>query len=241
MIGSLRGVLLERLAVADRTAGIELLVEVGGVGYRLVVPAGTSAVLGEAGSPVFLHVHTHVREDAIVLYGFATREERVCFEALLGAHGVGPGLALAILSVHSPAALRRALFTDDVDALTLVPGVGKKTAARLLLELKSRLYLPELDGLRDLAVIDLASAAAGANAGGTDGPGAANGHGAVNGHGAGASALLLGREARAEVRAALAGLGYSADEVREAVLGLPDGDDPAELLRHALRNLGASR
>lgn len=137
MIGSLRGVLL------DRSLKGEVLVEVGGVGYRVSVPASAHGVLGEAGSPVFLHVHTHVRDDAIVLYGFPAADERVCFDALLGTHGVGPAVALAILSVHSPAALRRAIATDDVDALTLVPGIGKKTAARLLLELKSRLDLPD--------------------------------------------------------------------------------------------------
>jgi Holliday junction DNA helicase RuvA len=86
-----------------------------------------------------------VREDALTLYGFATRDERACFEALLGAHGVGPALAQAILSVHRPASLRQVLATDDVDGLCLVPGVGKKTAARLLLELKARLDLPDGD------------------------------------------------------------------------------------------------
>ena len=95
---------------------------------------------------MFLHVHTHVREDAIVLYGFAHADERRCFEALLGAHGVGPSLALAILSSMSPAALSTAVLEDDVDTLCLVPGVGKKTAARLLLELKARLDLPTLGG-----------------------------------------------------------------------------------------------
>jgi Holliday junction DNA helicase RuvA len=84
-----------------------------------------------------------VREDAESLFGFASRDERTCFEALIGAHGVGPALALAILSVHQPDALRRVLADDDVAALCLVPGVGKKTAARLLVELKSRLDLPE--------------------------------------------------------------------------------------------------
>src|SRR5207249_5245235 len=120
----------------------ELLVEVGGVGYRVSVPPATlaAAALGE---PVFLHVHTHVREDALILFGFPARAERVCFEALLGAHGVGPALALAILSALSPDALYRALATDDAEALTAVPGVGKKTAARLLLELKARLDLPD--------------------------------------------------------------------------------------------------
>ena len=89
-------------------------------------------------------VHTHVREDAIVLYGFAHDDERRCFEVLLGAHGVGPALALSILSSLSPAALSTAVLEDDVDTLCSVPGVGRKTAARLLIELKSRLDLPDL-------------------------------------------------------------------------------------------------
>ncbi len=138
MIGSLRGTLL------DRPSTGEVIVEVGGVGYRASVPTNVQAGLGPVGSEVFLHVHTHVREDAIVLYGFAHADERRCFEALLGAHGVGPSLALAILSALSPAALSTAVLEDDVDTLCLVPGVGKKTAARLLLELTARLDLPSL-------------------------------------------------------------------------------------------------
>jgi Holliday junction DNA helicase RuvA len=129
----------------DRSTKGDVLVEVGGVGYRVQVPTGALASLGDLGSPVFLHVHTHVREDALVLYGFPTSDARAAFEALIGTHGVGPSVAIAILSVHSPAALRRAVATDDVDALTLVPGIGKKIAARLLLELKSRLDVPDVD------------------------------------------------------------------------------------------------
>lgn len=139
MIGSLRGTLLDRSTKGD------VLVEVGGVGYRVQVPTSAHGVLGELGSPVFLHIHTHVREDAFVLYGFPSSDERVAFEALITTHGIGPAVALNILSVHSPSALRRAVAADDVDTLTLVPGIGKKTAIRLLLELKSRLDLPEAD------------------------------------------------------------------------------------------------
>jgi holliday junction DNA helicase RuvA len=140
VIGSLRGVLIDRPALG------EVLVEVGGVGYRVSVPSSTFGALGPTGSDTFLHVHTHVREDAIVLYGFAHADERRCFEALLGAHGIGPALALAILSALSPASLSTAVLEDDIDTLCLVPGVGKKTAARLLLELKARLDLPTLGG-----------------------------------------------------------------------------------------------
>ena len=203
MIGSLRGTLL------DRSHSGELLIEVGGVGYRVTVSAATLSAAGDLGGPVFVHVHTNVREDAIVLYGFATRDERVCFEALLGAHGVGPALALAILSAHSPASLRRALANDDVDALTMVPGVGKKTAARLLIELKTRLDLPDDD-------IDLVAV------------------GAV-GNGSESAA------ARAEVRAALASLGYAPDEVRDVLRELAADAPVEEQLRAALKSLAVAR
>ncbi len=139
MIGSLRGQLL------DRTLSGEVLVEVGGIGYRVVVSPSTAVAVGEIGDDLFLHVHHHIREDAQTLYGFTTRDERVAFEALLSAHGVGPALAMAILSVHPPASLSRVLADDDLAALCLVPGVGKKTAQRLLVELKSKLDIPDLD------------------------------------------------------------------------------------------------
>jgi Holliday junction DNA helicase RuvA len=137
VIGSLRG------TFAARPADAEVLVDVGGVGYRLTVSAPTAASLGSVGADVYLYVHTHVREDAIVLYGFLHDDERRCFEVLLGAHGVGPALALAILSQLSPAALTTALLEEDADALCAVPGVGRKTAARLLIDLRSRLELPD--------------------------------------------------------------------------------------------------
>jgi len=146
MIGSLRG------SLAARTGPTEVVLEVGGVGYRVAVTTGTAATLGPSGSEVFFHVHTHVREDAIVLYGFVHDDERRCFEALLGAHGVGPSLALAILSALSPASLSTAVLEDDVDTLCSVPGVGRKTAARLLIDLKSRLDLPDLSGSGDPGV-----------------------------------------------------------------------------------------
>ncbi|MFQ5556604.1 MAG: Holliday junction branch migration protein RuvA [Acidimicrobiales bacterium] len=139
MIGSLRGTLV------DRSRDAELLVEVAGVGYRVTVTPSTAVTIGEVGGEVFVHVHRAVREESDTLYGFVTIEERRVFETLIGTHGVGPALALAILSVHGPDALRRAVADDDLPALCLVPGVGKKTAARLVMELKSRLDLPEMD------------------------------------------------------------------------------------------------
>ncbi len=205
MIGSLRGRLLDR--GAD-----EMLVEVGGVGYRLVVAPTTAVSIGDVGDEVFVWVHHHVREDAQTLYGFAGRDERATFEALIGAHGVGPSLALAILSVHAPAALARILADDDVAALCLVPGVGKKTAARLLVELKSRLHVP------DSGAVPVA-AGAGGNGAGVAGPSSAH----------------------TDVREALAGLGYGADEIRVATADLPDDGDAAVLLREALQRLASAR
>ncbi|MBO0728233.1 MAG: Holliday junction branch migration protein RuvA [Acidimicrobiaceae bacterium] len=208
MIGSLRGVLLDRHPRGDHS--VEVLLEVGGVGYRVVVPAGAAGRLGELGATGFLHVHTHVREDAIVLYGFPSREERSCFEALIGAHGVGPAVGLAMLSVHSPAALRRAVATDDLDALALVPGIGKKTAARLVVELKARL---DVDGdTPDLV--------------------------AVGGAPSDGGAMVANRR---QVRAALAGLGYAADEIRGAIAELPEDGSVEELVRSALRQLSVGQ
>jgi Holliday junction DNA helicase RuvA len=186
----------------------EVHLEVGGVGYLVAVSPTTAVSLGDVGDDVFVWVHHHVREDAQTLYGFATRDERVTFDALLGAHGVGPSLALAILSVHEPLALARILADDDVAALCLVPGVGKKTAARLLVELKSRLHVPD-NGSVPTAVV-----AAGGVAGAPS--------------------------ARADVRDALAELGYSADEVRVATNDLPDDGDAAALLREALLRMSAT-
>jgi holliday junction DNA helicase RuvA len=202
MIGSLRGTLLERHQLN------EVLVEVGGVGYRVTVSPSTVVELGEPGTEVFLYIHHHLREDAQTLFGFRTRDERVSFEALLGAHGVGPALAMAILSVHAPLALRQVLLDDDVAALCLVPGVGKKTAARLLIELKSRLDIPELD----------ASLTTGDGAGG-------------------AAPVAAGAGARADVRDALASLGYQPDEILLVLRELPVDGDASTLLRDALQRL----
>ena len=198
MIGLLRG------RVVDRTRRGEILVDVGGVGYRASVTPRTLASLGTPSSEVVLHTHLHVREDALVLFGFPTADERECFEALIGARGVGPALALAILSVHTPTQLSQALAEGDVDALTLVPGVGRKTAARLLLDLKDRLAVPDLD---PVAVP------------GADGS----------------------APARADLRAALAGLGYAPDEVSSVLRELPAEGAVDDLLRTALRLLSAAR
>lgn len=140
MIGSLRGVVVER--IEDST----VLVEVGGVGYLVHVTPRTLAEL-EPTSSAFLYVHQHVREDALTLFGFLDRDERRTFESLIATHGIGPSMAMAILGTHSPRALTDIVANGDTASLTLVPGVGKKTAERLLIELKGRLNLPILDGL----------------------------------------------------------------------------------------------
>lgn len=138
MIGSLRGTVLERSG--DST----VLVEVGGVGYVVTVTPRTLAEL-EPSSTAFLYIHHHIREDAQTLYGFLGSDERATFEILIGTHGIGPALAVAILATHNPRALVDIVATNDLGALTLVPGVGKKTAERLLVELRNRLSIPALD------------------------------------------------------------------------------------------------
>ena len=132
MIALLRGTLVEK-------APSRLIVDVAGVGYDVQVPLSTFYGLGDPGSDVSLRVHTHVREDVIALYGFATPLELDLFERLIAINGVGPKLALAVLSGIEPADLIRAVRLQDVARLTAIPGIGKKTAQRIGLELKDRL------------------------------------------------------------------------------------------------------
>ena len=193
MIGSLRGSVLER-----NTDG-SVLLEVGGVGYLVTVSDRVLAEL-EPGTPVFLYVHHHIREEAQTLYGFTSRDDRSTFQALIATHGIGPALAVAILATHPPAALFDVVSNNDVAALTLVPGIGKKTAERLIIELRDRLSVPVLDSA----------------------------------HGGSVSAV-------ADVRDALASLGYGTDEIREILRELPTGADSSTLLRDALKMLGARR
>jgi Holliday junction DNA helicase RuvA len=206
VIGLLRG------PVVLRTGEGEVIVDAAGVGYRVTVTPATAVALVSAGAQVeqMLFVHTHVREDAIVLYGFAHDDERRCFEVLLGSHGVGPALALSIMAIFSPAALSTAVLEDDLDTLCTVPGVGRKTAARLLIELKSRLDLPDLS-LDPTGVAANGSVAAGQSS----------------------------RTARSEARAALNELGYAPEEIRGALDGLRDDVGVEEMLRLALRELAS--
>ena len=138
MIGSLRGTVSERLGEG------QVLVEVSGVGYVVHVTPRVLAEL-EPTSPVFLHVHHHIREDQQTLFGFLHRDDKTAFQSLLSTHGIGPALALAILGTHTPVALFDIVASGDTAALTMVPGVGKKTAERLMIELKNRLVVPSLE------------------------------------------------------------------------------------------------
>lgn len=135
MIGQLRGQIL-------RKSPQEVVLEVGGVGYRVLIPVSTFYRLGEAGASVSLRVHTHVREDALALYGFLSESEQALFEKLIGVAGVGPKLAINILSGIEAPELVAALREADVARLTRIPGVGKKTAERLVLELKEKMPAP---------------------------------------------------------------------------------------------------
>jgi Holliday junction DNA helicase RuvA len=132
VIARLKGTLVEKTPS-------RLIVDVGGVGYDVLVPLSTFYGLGEPGAPVALRVHTHVREDVIALYGFASPLEQDLFERLISISGIGPKLALAVLSGIDPAELVRAIRAQDVARLTRIPGVGKKTAERIGLEMKDRL------------------------------------------------------------------------------------------------------
>ena len=194
MIGSLRGVVLER------TSDSIVMIEVSGVGYLVHVTPRTLGEL-EPTSKAFVYVHHHVREDAQTLYGFLDRDERSCFEVLIATHGVGPTMAMAVLATHSPRALVDIVAGSDIAALTLVSGVGKKTAERLLIELKNRLNLNILESSNNLG----------------------------------------GSSSVGDVRDALSGLGYSAEEIRDALRELSVSNDSEAMLREALNLLGVRR
>jgi holliday junction DNA helicase RuvA len=132
VIAHLAGTLLEKHVQ-------RLVVDVGGVGYDVQVPLSTFYVLGEPGTAVTLRIHTHVREDVIALFGFATPLELTLFERLIAINGIGPKLALSVLSGIEPADFIKAIRGQDVARLTAIPGIGKKTAERIGLELKDRL------------------------------------------------------------------------------------------------------
>lgn len=136
MIAHLAGTLLEKHVQ-------RLVIDVGGVGYDVQVPLSTFYAVGEPGARVTLRVHTHVREDALQLFGFVTALELGLFQRLISVSGIGPKVALAVLSGIEPADLIRAVTGSDIARLTRIPGVGKKTSERIIVELKDR--LPKLE------------------------------------------------------------------------------------------------
>lgn len=137
MIAALSGTLVDIL-------GDGSIIDVQGIGYRVFMPSSSVAKLPSRGTKITLQTHLHVREDALTLFGFSSVEERDLFEVLIGVNGIGPKAALAVLSANTPGALRKAVLAEDVAALTAIPGIGKKTAARLVLELKEKLGVPDL-------------------------------------------------------------------------------------------------
>ena len=143
MIAVLRGHLLEKHPS-------RLIVDVHGVGYDVQVPVSTFYQAGEPGNAVTLRIHTHVREDQIALFGFATSLEHDLFERLIAVNGIGPKLALSVLSGIESADFIRAVEQGDVTRLTRIPGVGRKTAERMTLELRDR--LPKVDAAAPAAV-----------------------------------------------------------------------------------------
>ena len=160
MIAFLRGKVLDKHPN-------KLIVDVHGVGYEVQVPLSTFYEVGDEGDDVSLRVHTHVREDALQLYGFVTALEQQVFERLIGISGIGPKLAIAVLSGIDPRELLGAVQRSDVARLTRVPGVGKKTAERIVLELKDRMQqfaglatpdAPEPGAVEDRLREDLVSA-----------------------------------------------------------------------------------
>jgi len=144
MIGLLRGRLLEKRPN-------QVILDVGGVGYLVAIPLSTFAALGELHGEVTLLIHTHVREDALALYGFLSAREKHLFELLLGASGVGPTLALKILSGMNVEELVPAIRTGDLGRLTKIPGVGRKTAERRVVELKDKLETVAVEAEKPVA------------------------------------------------------------------------------------------
>ena len=203
MIGRLRGKLVER--AADRV----LLETSSGVGYEVLVAPRALVDLPEPGAELVLHVHTHVREDAITLYGFLAPGDRAVFRLVQTVTGIGPKLALAIVGTSAPETLAGAIAREDIPGLCRIPGLGKKTAARLCLELQDKLArLLEGD---PSAIANLAF---------TGGPDGAN-------------------PAIADASAALGALGYSSKEISRAMKAAsPSTDDTIQsLLRRALQHL----
>lgn len=135
MIALLRGILLEKHPN-------QAVVDVGGVGYDVAIPVSTYSHLPDVGSEVRLRIHTHVREDAIALFGFLAQDEKALFEKLISVSGIGPKMAMAVLSGIPAADLINSVRRGEVERLVRIPGVGKKTAERMVLELRDKMPAP---------------------------------------------------------------------------------------------------
>ncbi|WP_299315175.1 Holliday junction branch migration protein RuvA [uncultured Halomonas sp.] len=197
MIGRLRGTLLEKQPPW-------LVVDVAGVGYELEASMTTLVALPAPGESVSLHTHLIVRDDAHLLYGFAREQERALFRALIRVNGVGPKLALGILSGMDEAAFRRCVLDDDVKSLTRLPGVGKKTAERLIIEMRDRFphWEPGDDALADLA--------------------------------GGAQSADARHDPLADAEAALVSLGYKPAEAAKMLVGLEGEGSTEAIIKAAL-------
>ena len=207
MIGYLRGRILEKQPPW-------MLLDVNGVGYEVEASMNTFYQLPEVGAEVSLHTHFVVREDAQLLYGFADQQEKQLFRALIRVNGVGPKLALSILSGISASDFIRTVHNEDTSALVRVPGVGKKTAERLIVEMKDRLGQLQLPTLTEL---ELAS-----------------------GNGVAAAAAIV-TDTRAEAESALTALGYKPQQasraIEQAAQALGEDASTEALIRHALRTM----
>lgn len=201
MIGQLRGTILEKQAP-------QLLLEVNGIGYEVDAPMSTFYQLPEVGESVTLFTHFVVREDAHLLYGFYTRDERTLFRTLLKVNGVGPRMALTILSSVSPEGFVGAVLNNDTDSLVRLPGIGKKTAERLVIEMRDK-----LDAWHQAPV--------------------SMGEGAVLAKPSQARHHIL-----QDAIAALVSLGYKAPEASRMVTKIDDGNANSEsLIRRALQEM----
>lgn len=202
MIAFIRGI----LAMVEED---KVIIDVGGVGYGIFMTGPAISRLGRKGTEVMVHTFLNVKEDAMQLYGFSTRDELLVFRLLIGVNGIGPKAALGILSVLSPDDLRFAVMAGDIKAITAAPGIGKKTAEKLILELKDRLRLEDaLDsGRQETGAID---------------PG---------------NGIL--EDIRSDAVQALAALGYSGSEALKAVrrVDVYEGMTTEELLKQALKHM----
>lgn len=190
MIGRLRGTLV------DKSDGF-VVVDVAGVGYVVAVTPRTMSSLPPVGEEAVLHTHLHVREDQLSLFGFDTASDKELFALLLGVSGVGPKVGLAILATMTPDQLRIAVVSGDTAALTAVPGIGKRSAEKLMVELR-----PKMEVALD----------------------AASGSGPI-----------------AEVREALASLGYAPDEIRDTLATMSHDLPVEDMLKRSLQQLGKGR